>query len=321
MILRCKKSYLLIIGTIFVLMLVFFSTKYTTKEHKRTIYCFDTVSDITILSRTEKPLDDCEKYLQNAELEMSADNPNALIYKYNSGENVEFSKDLKDLLAFSTDFTNNNYEYFSIYLEPLIKAWDIKNNKGTIPDVKLFLSKVASENKINLGAVAKGFATEKLIEILKKDGISSALINLGGNAYAMGKKATGENWKIGIQSPKDENEIIGIITAEDISVITSGDYQRYFEFNNVKYHHILDPKTGYPANNELHSVTIVSSNPALADALSTACFVAGLDAGINLLNKYDCYGIFVTDDTVYFSKQLESIFKQTDFSYKYEFIY
>lgn len=315
-----NKSKILLIGTVFILILVYFSTKFTIKEQKKTIFCFDTVSEITINSRTDKPLKLCENYLYKAESEMSAENPNSTIYKYNNGEKVEFSQDLQELINFSQEFTKENKDYFSIYLQPLIKAWDVKNNKGVIPDVNLALSKSNKENEINLGAVAKGYATEKIIEILKKDGVSSALINLGGNAYAMGKKLTGENWKIGIQSPKNEDDIIGIVTAENIAVITSGDYQRYFELNNERYHHILDPKTGYPSKSGLHSVTVISDNPTLCDALSTACFVAGLEDGITLLKKYNCMGIFVTDDTVYFSKSLENIFKQTDFSYKYEYI-
>ncbi|HAL63295.1 MAG TPA: FAD:protein FMN transferase, partial [Clostridiales bacterium] len=128
-------------------------------------------------------------------------------------------------------------------------------------------------------------------------------------------------WHIGIQNPKNADSIIGIISAENLAVITSGDYQRYFDLDGIRYHHILDPKTGYPANSGLHSVTVISDNPTLCDALSTAAFVAGIEKGAELLKKYDSMGIFITDDTVYFSKSLENIFKQTDFSYKYEFLY
>ncbi len=283
--------------------------------------CFDTVTDITVYSRSNKSLRDCEKYLRSAEKMFSATDKESQIYRLNHGENPDLSPDTKEIIEIGQNFTNENSDYFSIYLNPLIEAWDIKNNTGTIPDTDAALEQSQKKTSINLGGIAKGYATDKLCAILKKDGINSALLSLGGNAYAIGKKPTGENWKIGIQSPKDADKIIGVISAENLAVITSGDYQRYFELNGTRYHHILDPKTGYPANNGLHSVTVIGENAALCDALATAAFVAGLDKGTELLKKYNVRGIFVTDDTVYFSKTLENIFKQSDFSYKYEFIY
>lgn len=283
--------------------------------------CFDTVTDITVYSRSNKSLRDCEKYLRSAEKMFSATDKESQIYCLNHGENPDLSPDTKEIIEIGQNFTNENSDYFSIYLNPLIEAWDIKNNTGTIPDTDAALEQSQKKTSINLGGIAKGYATDKLCAILKKDGINSALLSLGGNAYAIGKKPTGENWKIGIQSPKDADKIIGVISAENLAVITSGDYQRYFELNGTRYHHILDPKTGYPANNGLHSVTVIGENAALCDALATAAFVAGLDKGTELLKKYNVRGIFVTDDTVYFSKTLENIFKQSDFSYKYEFIY
>ena len=317
-----QKRLITVFATVLFVVIVFFSIKSTKKEHNKifTDY-FDTVTEITVVSKNEKPISDSEKYIKKMDLELSADSENALLYRFNRGESVNFDKDTLEIIEFAKSFTKENPDYFSVYLNPLIKAWDIKNNSGYIPDIKSALTECSKNETLNLGGIAKGYVTEKLIEILKKDGVSSALINLGGNAYGMGKKPTGENWRIGIQNPKDENGIIGIVSAENIAVITSGDYERYFELDGVRYHHIFDPKTGYPANNGLHSVTVISENPTLCDALSTAAFVAGLEKGAELLKKYGCMGVFVTDDTVYFSKELENIFKQTDFSYKYEFLY
>ena len=317
---RQKNIILLIIPILFILVALVCS-KTAPRRHTRifTDY-FDTVTEITVISRNEKPIKACEKYMKKMDSELSATSENGLIHKYNNGESPDFSADTKELIDYSVSFTAENGDFFSVYLNPLIDAWDIKNNSGTIPDVDAALGECEKQNTLNLGGIAKGFVTEKLVKILEENNVSSALINLGGNTYAMGKKETGENWKIGIKDPKSDGEI-GIITAENIAVITSGDYERYFELNNIRYHHIFDPKTGYPSNNGLHSVTVISKNPTLCDALSTAAFVAGLDKGISLLKKYNCYGIFITDDTVYFSKDIEDIFKQTDFSYKYEFIY
>jgi len=317
-----QKNLFLILVTLIVIALVFLNFKNTPKERAKTFLTyFDTVAEIRVVSKSDKPIRDCEKYLKTMDTELSAESESGLVYRYNKGETVEFSDDAKDLIEFSKAFSEDNPEFFSVYLDPLVKAWNIKNNSGVIPDVQAALDMCAKKDTLNLGGVAKGFVTEKLIDILKKDNVSSALINLGGNAYALGKKPTGESWRIGIQDPNDEDGVIGIISAENLAVITSGDYQRYFELNGVRYHHIFSPISGYPSNSGLHSVTVISENPTLCDALSTAAFVAGLEKGTALLKEYGCLGIFVTDDTVYFSKELENIFKETDFSYKYEFIY
>ena len=317
-----QKRFLMFSITILLVLFVFLSIRNTAKERNAvfTEY-FDTVTEIRVVSKSDKPLSDCKKYMERIDAELSADDENGLIYRFNTGETAKFSRDAEELIEYAKNFSNENPDYFSVYLDPLIKAWNIKDNSGFIPEVSGKLSECSKKSTLNLGGIAKGYVTEKLVDILKKDGVSSALVNLGGNAYAYGKKPTGENWRIGIQNPKNEDGIIGIISAENLAVITSGDYQRYFELDGVRYHHILNPKTGFPANSGLHSVTVISDNPTLCDALSTAAFVAGLEKGTKLLKKYDCMGIFITDDTVYFSKELENIFKQTDFSYKYEFIY
>ncbi len=281
----------------------------------------DTVCEITIISDKKDILyNDCVSYIKKMDAELSANNEESALYKLNSGEDIKLSSDAESLIAFGEQFGKDNPELFSIYLNPFIKAWDIKNNTGTIPDISSVMDDVKAQKSINLGAIAKGFITDKLVERLHEENVSSALINLGGNAYAMGKKITGENWKIGIQDPKNENELIGVITAENLAVVTSGDYQRYFEKDGTRYHHILNPVTGYPANSGLHSVTVISENATLADALSTAIFVAGVEKGKELLKKYNVQGILVTGDTVYFSKSLENIFRQSTFAYKYEFI-
>lgn len=296
--------------------------KFTPSYHTKTIMgSLDTVSEITVLSRTSSPIKKAEKYLDLMDSELSSYNEDSTLYQYNSGSAVTFSKDAKELIDKADELSKKHPEYFSVYLEPLIKGWDIKNNTGTIPEVDALLKKSNEQKAIELGGIAKGYVTDKLAEMLKKDGVTSAMINLGGNTYAIGKKNTQENWKVGIANPKNPEEIIGIISCEDMAVITSGDYQRYFEKDGKIYHHILDPKTGYPANSGLRSVSIISKSATIADFLSTAIFVAGIEEGKKLLSEYDAMGIFITDDTVYFSKSLENIFKQTDFSYKYKFIY
>ena len=312
--------YLLLIGIIAML--------YVVQNNKPRMYkatftdYLDTVCDITLVSKTDKPLSVCEEYLKFCQNEFSADDENSTLFKLNKSDKkgVNVSKDLQAVLSSGSEFSRKHPEYFSIYLDKLIKLWNISENPVSIPS-KESIEAAKNTRAFNLGAIAKGYITDRLKEKLLESGIDSALINLGGNTYAMGRKITGENWKIGIQSPKDESSVIGYITAENLAVVTSGDYQRYAEIDGVRYHHILDPKTGYPADNGVHSVTVISESAELADVLSTAAFVAGVEGGHKLLESYGAMGIFITDDTVYFSKKLENIFKQIDFSYKYTFLH
>ncbi len=280
----------------------------------------NTVCEITIASKTDAPFNECKDYLAFAEKEFSAEDENAVLFKLNKKENISPSNDLSEAIAKGKEFSSKYPEYFSVYLDKLIKTWNINGQPTSIPTQNEIENALNFED-INLGAIAKGYITDKLVEKLHKNEVSSALINLGGNTYAMGKKHTGENWKIGIQDPKDENGIIGSITAENVAVVTSGDYQRYAEIDGKRYHHILDPKTGFPADCGVHSVTVISKDATTADALSTAAFVAGVTDGNKLLEENDAMGIFITDDTIYLSKGLEDIFKQEDSSYKYEFLY
>ena len=113
------------------------------------------------------------------------------------------------------------------------------------------------------------------MDIFKENGITSGLVNLGGNVQALGTKTDGSNWRVAVQSPDDTEDYLGVLSIRDKAVITSGGYERYFEQDGVTYHHIIDPKTGYPAENGLVSVTIVSSDGTLADGLSTLLFIMG----------------------------------------------
>jgi len=140
--------------------------------------------------------------------------------------------------------------------------------------------------KLDLGAVAKGYAADEVIRIIAKHGIQRAIVDLGGNVYAYGDKAPGTDWTIGIRDPETQqgNAIISI-KVKNKSVVTSGIYERFFEENGKKYHHILNTKTGYPEDNELMSVSIITSVSILADALSTSTFLLGTEKGLSLIEK------------------------------------
>ena len=227
--------------------------------------------------------------------------------------NKETYKVIEDSLKYA-EMSNG---MFDPTIGPLIKLWNIGTDDARVPEqteiesalplvnyknVKLIEgNKVVLKEKnmiIDLGSIAKGYAADVAVEILKENKVERAIINLGGNIYALGDKGNGDPWKIGIQDPfSDRGEYLGVVSIANQTVVTSGIYERYFEEGGKRYHHIINPNTGYPVNNELASVTIVSDSSIDADALSTTTFVMGRDEGLKLIESIDnCEAIFVTKD-------------------------
>ncbi len=227
------------------------------------------------------------------------------------------SSDTYEVLSRAVEFSRSQ-GLFDVTIGPLITLWS--NSKDTckppedsrirqvLPLVDytgLLLdpcNKTAGLQKtgqsIDLGGIGKGFAGDKILEVLKKYDISSAYTNIGGNVVALGTKPDGSPWRVGIQHPRQESSLIGLVSVVDKAVVTSGDYQRYFIGSDGKrYHHILNPSTGYPAESGLLSVTIVADSSTAADALSTLLFVAGKEKGLELLRQFSgTEAIFVDID-------------------------
>lgn len=168
---------------------------------------------------------------------------------------------------------------------------------------------------IDLGAIAKGYAGDEVKRILTNNGIDTAFVNLGGNVVTIGTKLDGSPWRIGIQNPLDERgSHLAIIEIKDRAVVTSGNYERYFIEDGKKYHHIMNPKTGYPAEEGIISSTIVSDSSIDADALSTSLYVMGLEKGLSLIEKMEnVEAVIITDDNkVYITAGLKDSFKLTN---------
>lgn len=173
--------------------------------------------------------------------------------------------------------------------------------------------------KLDLGAIAKGYAADRIVEYLTSKGVDYGIVNLGGNVYAFGKKLSSSEWKIGIQSPEDERgRYIGIVQLVDKAVVTSGKYERYFVEDGVRYHHILSTKDGFPVENGIASVTIISADATEADALSTLVFGFGLEEGLRFTEeRAGVEAIFITEEnTVFTTSGLRSSFKLTDNNFK-----
>ncbi len=153
---------------------------------------------------------------------------------------------------------------------------------------------------LDLGGIGKGFASDRCCELLKNEGVTSAILSLGGNIQTIGRKPDGSFWRIGIADPQNPNETICTVEVEGKAVVTSGGYQRNFEQNGKQYHHILNPKTGYPAESELLSVTVIGESATMCDALSTALFVMGFDKAVSFWETKKGFDmILITEEIIY----------------------
>lgn len=169
---------------------------------------------------------------------------------------------------------------------------------------------------ITLGAIAKGDVTDKIVNKMRKNGETSALIIFGGNIYAYGKKDGKTDWKIGISDPKaNDGSYAATLDVSDTAVVTSGSYQRYFELNGEIYHHIIDPETGYPANSGLLSATVIGKDAVLCDVLSTAMFVAGAEKAAELAEEFDVDAVLITENEIYYTGAIAERITQSNNSY------
>lgn len=171
---------------------------------------------------------------------------------------------------------------FDITVAPLMELWGFRDKSYKVPEEteinealkNVGYNKISHSTEYDFGAIGKGYAGDRAREILLDRGVKSGILSLGGNVHAIGTKPDGSPWRVGIQNPDDEG-YIGYVEVADKAVVTSGGYERYFESDGKKYSHIINPKTGSPADNDIKSVTVICERGALADALSTAFFVMG----------------------------------------------
>lgn len=234
---------------------------------------------------------------------MSPFKPTSELSKINrlaSTHPVHISKELYDLLVKSTEFSKLTEGAFDISFSSVGYLYDyrksVKPTEKQIEELKKNINyqsiKLNEDNqtveflqplvKIDLGGIAKGYAVDQCIQILKDSGIVNAYVSAGGDSRIIGKKDD-RLWYIGIKHPRDKRKLLVNLPLEEVSISTSGDYERFFVKNGVRYHHIIDPKTGDSAR-ELQSVTILAPSSTTADALSTSVFVLGLDKGLKLIN-------------------------------------
>ncbi len=295
-------------------------------------FLLDTFVSVTLYDGDEEQaqgtLDLCRSY----EDIFSRTDPDSELYRLNHREITQVSNDLAEVIALGLDYAARTSGAFDITTGSITSLWDFSAETPQIPDpaaVSEGLTHVGWEKvdlngntvtfsdpgtMIDLGGIAKGYIADRMADYLRQEGVTSAIIDLGGNLYCLGTKPGGDPFQVGIQYPyEDRQTVIGSLPASDLSVVTSGVYERCFTVDGKLYHHILDTSTGYPVENDLLSVTIVSDASVDGDALSTACFALGLEEGIALIeNTEGAEAVFVTDDfATHITSGLTDIFQST----------
>lgn len=287
---------------------------------KTTGFYFDTVISITLYdNKSEKILEHCLELAEHYENLLSPNVEGSDIWNINHGKGsfVMVDDDTLTLLNTALSYAQSSEGLVDPTIGPLSQLWNFgSDNQALIPEKQLIETALTHVNyhsvvidgsqvmltdpeaQIDLGFIAKGFIGDKIKEYLLSEGVTSALINLGGNVVILGSKPDGSPFRIGIQKPFDLTGTSALtLDLSDISVVSSGNYERYFEKDGKLYHHILSTGTGYPVESGLMQVTILSPASVDGDALSTLCFAAGYEKAVSLLKNYpDVRAVFITED-------------------------
>ncbi len=252
---------------------------------------------------------------------------------------VRVSDDVFEVISAGLKFSELSSGTFDISIGPLVSLWGIGGSGTAVPPEEKILDalshvdyrkvKLEADNTIYLpekgmalepGGIAKGYAADAVAGYLRSSGVKSGLINLGGNVLALGTKPDGSSWRIGIQNPDSaRGDYIGIVKVEDKAVVTSGKYERFFIGEDGKrYHHILSTETGFPVENGIAQVSIITAESMTADAMSTTVFSLGLEKGLKLAESMpELEAIIVMeDDTVYLTEGMKQSFSLTDPAFK-----
>lgn len=291
----------------------------------KTVFAMDTVMELSIYG-DEDILTGSENIITDAEGRLSVTRPDSEIYRLNKEGHGEVSESTFALLKRSLELCGLTDGALDISIYPVIKAWGFTTDEQRVPNAdelnalletvdygKLELRDgnavlLGDQMQIDLGSVAKGWLGDAILDYFRSNSVESALVNLGGNVQVLGAKPDGSPWQVAVTDPSGEG-YAGVVEITDKAVITSGGYERYFNQDGVRYHHIIDPSTGYPADSGLLSVTIIGESGVTCDALSTALFVMGLDKAADFWKRNDDFEvIFITDSEVYITEGLASVF-------------
>lgn len=296
------KQILFILSTLFLLSGCSKSQKVSSE-----FLALGTVCRLNLYGAQKEHAETAKRLTEDVHFKMSLQEAGSEINKINSlkpGEEFVPSVETYNVLLRGLEYSEKSGGAFDITIAPLVRLWGISDGNTKRPsdrDIEAALKLIDYRNlhlkgkavsvekedtAVDLGAIAKGYAVDLTVAYLRAEEVERGLINYGGNIYAMGKKPDNTLWRVGIQNPETpRGEFMGILSVEDKSVVTSGKYERFFMEKNVRYHHILHPKTGMPVENGISSVTVISDESITGDALSTAVLVLGTDKGLELIEK------------------------------------
>lgn len=260
-------------------------------------FAMDTVMKLTVYG-DERLLDDAQERVSALEAELSVTSEDSEIYALNQTGSTALSRDAADLLGQALAICGQTNGALDLSIYPVVRAWGFTTGEYGVPEDEVLrellthvdYTKIAFDEatgrvslepgmEIDLGSVAKGYTGDQLISLFRQAGVTSALVNLGGNVQALGSKPDGSPWRIAVQDPLGDG-YVGVLDVVDQAAITSGGYERYFEEDGQTYWHIIDPATGAPARSGLISVTIVGGSGVLCDGLSTALFIMGYEKAV-----------------------------------------
>lgn len=320
--------------------LLIFVSGCANKSAERQLYIMDTVANIFVSGEgCEESVGQVENMLEAVDLMCSPAKEDSQINVLNraGSEGAELSSELCAMLKKGQEIHSETDGAFDITLGSLIELWDIggKNNLPSSAQISEALSMCGADKLevgdnyaradsgciINLGGIAKGYAASRAMEIFKENKVSGALLSIGGNICVWGEKEDKTPWKIGVRDPNGSaSDYIGIIELRDTVIAVSGDYERYFEKDGMRYHHIIDAATGAPAKSDIRSVSVVCRDGTRADALSTALFVMGKERALEFWRESDDFECIIVgeDMKVIVTQGLSDKLRITDGRYTLE---
>ena len=317
----------------------------TAEKHEAQIYAMDTVMMLTAYGENgAAALSAAEEVIYALEADLDPEIPGSSINAINAGAGsyVPVSEECIEIMLTTVEQYNATGGAIDPGLFPVVKAWGFtlgeyrvpsqtelngllrdKFTDGILVDEAAQAVYIPAGMEISLGAVGKGYTAQKALEAMAAAGAENAIVSLGGNVQTLGDtKPNGAQWQVAVTDPHDTGAYVGILSIGEAAVVTSGGYQRYFEQDGVTYIHIIDPETGYPVDNDLLSVTVVTADGAEADALSTSLFVMGAEGA---LEHYRTVGGFelvliTKENEIIVTPGLADCFEERGGGYTYEYL-